>query len=273
MKPQEILAKLDACRPDGEETTWPEVAEAAARAEQDDQLQQAWQRMRSIDLNVQQAVSDVEVPQGLADQILLALEQDRAASSPSPESPRSRFDWLRSRRGVLQMSLLSLAALVFLGIGYQLWFVGPGLNPTRENLIEQARLDYDLLAGQPKSNWQPIEDFPDQLPPSPQVQFLRGWQQVNFFGHSAAAYRLGRLQPNEPDGILFVANIPETDHLQTLTVRLSNTGPYWSAAWQEQEHTYVLVIRAEPGQIDETGRPFLSDGGGIALLPRSTLPR
>lgn len=272
MKPQDILAKLDACRPDGEETTWPEVVEAVACAEQDDQLQQAWTQIRSIDRSVQQVVADVEVPAGLADQILFALEQNQGSPQQEPAEVATqpkRF----TRRGMLQMSLAAIAAVIFVGIGYQLWFMGPTLVPSRENLIEQARIDYNTLAQQPQSAWQSMQSFPEELPPSPQVQFIRSWQAVNFFGHSAAAYRLGSLEPQEPDGVLFVADIAETDHLQTLSVRLSNTGPYWSAAWQEQQHTYVLVIRAEPGQIDESGRPFLSDGGGIAMLRPSQLAR
>lgn len=105
-KSREIEMLLAAYRPDGSDAADPDMREALARVEEDDELRALFEDSQAFDSAVAEALATIPVPSDLRDEI--------AATAPSSASGRKQFSLIRR--------LLPIAAVILVTLGTTLFF-------------------------------------------------------------------------------------------------------------------------------------------------------
>jgi hypothetical protein len=206
---QKICEMLDACRPGRGDEQAAEMAPLAEQLQRDPALAAQFEEFQQFDRSVQAALADVEIPTGLADRILAAIEPssaplDAAANAAFVEAahdaadPRPRG---RTRRKLPWSIAISAALAACLLVAIFTWNRSSeaGLHSAKavaaRAMIWTSQLDDD--------NWQtepfPLADFPApvalRLPP-------HRWQRVDETRFPVVCYDL--TMPNQPRIYLFV---------------------------------------------------------------------
>lgn len=278
MEPDDVLARLDACRRDDLS------ADDLARLAKHPQLARDFERIQSIDRQIAEALDETPVPAGLTGRILerLALAQrervavehvsaasaiagDAIAEARLAQPPIIKFSrQLRSqrlgRRAVLATALGGVAI-----VALALYLRPSETKFTSGSIADSARELF--AAGQQEG--QLVDQFPPPkpFPISSIVQRLPGarWNHLKgFVGRQGVVYHLQRGKLRASLYVVKMAGNPRAPEIVADSLpadpRPTSTGGLTSAVWREQGLVYVLVVEGSENEYQQfiAGAPVVA---------------
>lgn len=171
---EDLKQKIDACRPNHDDLTEPEMAPLAEAIARDPHVAEVYQRSRQWDTQLATTMSDVAIPVGLADRLCEALkaaesqdessvseevnQQETLSAQADPSVPSGVSDSSRqakSSRMGRRTWLVATAATVLISGTLGLWFLKPQtIEPlTVEQLREFAPAWRTELAKRDAGDW------------------------------------------------------------------------------------------------------------------------
>jgi hypothetical protein len=249
----EAIVAIEACRPDSEDASLPEVASALAG---ESSVCVAGYRRSSerFDRAVTSAVRQVAVPEGLAERLLVGLAADSASEEllacPTDAEPtidlakditrNNRFAW-RSRRfalaGAVLATVASLLAVVFLRATRE--------TPDTGDIQALARAFYE---SDEHRNALSVPPTSITLPVSSNT--VLGYRDITLFERSGEAYELdAQVRGRHVKGTLYVVPLrslwgPKLSGLPGSPVPFGTSG-MTIAAWQSGSNAYVMVVQGD----------------------------
>jgi hypothetical protein len=248
---------MDACRPDRDDLSLPEMADLEVALRKDGALRSEWESRQRSDRRLAGAMHDVSVPAGLAERILAAAEGARAglgasinqAVATGPDltaevSPRGNSPpALRiSRR--LAWRLVATAALVFMGIlgVWQVW-LRPPQTVTRVQLEEIAQGWFNTAIQQTKP-MPPSVKPPLPFPRRDVASSFQSWQRLPAAEKPVAFDLTNRHSRGKI--FLFAARTKKDYEVQSVPYTpLTATRGLEMGAWQQGDVLYVVVVDRE----------------------------
>jgi hypothetical protein len=237
---------LEAYRPGGDDLGDPALAAVARQLAADPELAERFEQLQKIDAVIKAALVDVAVPDGVAQRLLVRLEEFRveaeaahhiAAPPAAPKPPalrRHATRWIVGLAGALAASVL--VAVVLHANRTRVFSPSAAL----EEATRLFAVEPDAAAGYALAETPAPTDFPlsrDVLE-FPQVRWR--WVQ-GFLGGKAVAYDLSA--PGGGRATLFVAQrtVRDLPNIPPL-VPTPTTAGCSAAAWQQEGTLYVLVV-------------------------------
>lgn len=164
---KQIREMLDACRPGSSDLELPEFARLKRAIEEDPQQKQVWERSQAFDAAIGEQLRNVEVPDQLADRLLMAVGSD------TDEGQVSLVRRSQTKR-IWQVAAVALALTIVFVVGSPL-VIGPAAEsiPTAGEIRHRA-IDWpDELT----ATWLPLASAPTA---GPEVGEIRpaNWQEV-----------------------------------------------------------------------------------------------
>jgi len=233
---------LQACRPNGQDSTLPVFAEALALAERDPELKAWWTAQQAFDQKVTAKLQGVPMPEDLRRTILAGRKIERT-------TPRFHLPyWLAA----------AAAIILFIGIG---WHYSPGRARTETAFANQ---DYDasvrqFLQKEPDLGlvthdhaevlaWLQQRQAPTGNFPGPMVSLpTLGCQQLTMHGHTVSLICFSLA-----DGDVAHLFIIEKDALSDppgTSPHFDQNGSWSSAAWSDNSKSYLLLTQAGPDRL------------------------
>lgn len=237
MEQDRILEQIDACRSGHNDLELPEMSQLAQRLEEDGELRQRYRRAMEFDAALGEAMHDVPVPDGLAERLLVKLEDAQAQAVPQ-ELPTQR-----TSRRALWTSLLTAAVVLAVAFGFWKYYSVP-------SEIDQAQI-HDLA----------LKQFPSELgatslnrlpgpgdlsPSGVNLRLIQGWSQTTFAYRNAVAYHLKA--PNGKRAILFVTpttgrpHVPNWLPVSPVVSQSALVTGKVCTAWASGNRLFVLVV-------------------------------
>ncbi len=197
-----IHQKLDACRPSHDDHLSDEMADVAQELEANPELQRQFDHSQRLDTSIASAYAQVDVPEGLASQIMSRLEegprqavddtiQENSAADVQDEVPKAATPTPAQRRGWLVASASALVAAALLVVAFA-WLWEPNVAPTLQQLLAAAEQASDSLQDDAwKTDGEPLH-ADNVLPKLRRGTKIHGWQPVKTPFGKAMAYNLTR---------------------------------------------------------------------------------
>ena len=195
-----LIEAIEACRPQSDDLSQPDLAFLAAQLAGNAQLKEAFARIQKTDAVIGRAFRDVPVPEGLADRLLVRLAEARQIEAT--EVLARRF---RHRLAILGAAALAVAAAIFLSFLPNLRTHAFSLVQIQANVMARFQADLERKPlGQPVSPSALLKAFPV----SRDVVATSGmrWRDVSgLLGGKAIAYDLAL--PNGTCATLYVVRL------------------------------------------------------------------
>lgn len=242
-----VLEALEACRPGSDDLARPELQFLAAEFQAHPQWKVHFLRIQQADRTLAAAMGDVPVPADLEARLLAALadslstdEATRAIAESSPPAelvavriPRRRF--LRSWAAV---GSVVAAAGILAGLTVSFWPGAPTFD--RETALQEAVDVFrkDALSGLASEPAAAPRGFP--LSRQVRVPLMPAWRQASLLGVRGVAYDLNH---RGVAATLYVlpANVTGLSASAPTQPQRATAG-FASAAWQEGDLVYILVV-------------------------------
>lgn len=288
-----IRDAIDACRPvprgeSVEDLNQPELEFLADQIDANPGDRERLERVQRFDRQIQDQMSDVPVPQGLADRLLAALEQGAesndvvSSSDPLGEGLADRDSATGEVRPATQRQPSTLKWLVGTAIAAAVGFIVVSMLQTPQPLlvddVHRAALKWanqQQVVGKATADEPEAKELRTQFPPSPlvsravstKVSKLKG-----FLGRQGAVYSLTAQDGAQADLLVVDVGV----HLQNTDILIGrpdnepfDTMRLSMLAWREEGLLYVLVVPDEEGHRDPV-QQFLDLEGGrpIAIHQR-----
>jgi hypothetical protein len=256
MNEQEIREALDACRPNGDDLSLPELAALAETLQQDPRWRAVYERSQSCDNAIRQAFHEVPVPAGLGERLLAAVSQAALASASqaaTPEHQEARaaatveLPGATSWRGALRRNWKThAAALATVAVALTLAVVFHGSRDRLPELSDDfSREVIGWTEEVQQGTWR--EDLPAAtcpLDPAIRAKPRRWCQMATAYDPHTLVYDL------TPPGrdFAFAFCIPTRGRPSALPTMppanpFSTTGGVSLGAWQSQGMVYVLTVQ------------------------------
>jgi hypothetical protein len=160
-----LIEAIEACRPQSDDLSQPDLAFLAAELAGDAQLQETFERIQKTDVAIGRVLRDVPVPEGLADRLLVRLAEARQveatkvlADTVLAETADRR---LRRRSAMLGMAALAAAAAIFLAFLPNLRTRAFSLAEIQREVMARFQADLEQKPlGQPVSPSASLKAFP-----------------------------------------------------------------------------------------------------------------
>ena len=245
---ERLLEAMECCRPASDDLGDPAMSGLSAELGRNHKLEVLFARMQKVDAVLAGAIQDVPVPAGLADRLLarLSVPATESAAVASGEccaaAPPTKITRRRVQRWALVVSAAA-AAILLVAVG---WFQRSRVEYSPSSVLEAAvdffnRDGHDggSLLSAVASPWGYPASRCVRLPPETR------WRKVaSLLKSGGVAYELAGA--NGPRATLYVVRqsvpgLPDQPPLRPVygTARCS------SAAWQEGQLLYVLVVIGE----------------------------
>lgn len=242
---ERLWEAIEACRPGSDDLADPGMADLAAELDRNPRLNALFQRLQKLDVAVAGAIQDVPLTPGLADRVLSAVAAQEALQAPSPDrrQPAARRRPNRARPWFVGLAG-AMAAMLLVGLGL--------LQRSRfdENAgsVLEAAVDFFAHDAQAPGLLLSTTPPPWGFAPSRHVRLTPRtcWRRVSdLLGVGGVAYEIG-VGPGAPRATLYVvrrsvAGLPD----QPPASPQYGTAHCWTAAWQEGQVLYVLVVAGE----------------------------
>jgi hypothetical protein len=240
-----LIKAIEACRPQSDDLSEPDLAFLAAELAGNAQLEAAFDWVQTTDAAIGRTFRDVPVPEGLADRLLVRLAEARQlkAAKVLADAARSETAGRRFRRrwAILGVAALAAAAAIFLAFLPSLRTHALSLTEIQAKAMAQFQADLEQKpAGQPISPSAPMKAFPI----SPDVVTISGvrWRDVpGLLGGKAIAYDL-RL-PDGTRATLYVVR------LQSGLAPLPSSPPPTPTSWTQRRSIAVWQKAAPKGSL------------------------
>ncbi len=183
-----LIRAIEACRPQSDDLSEPDLAFLAAELVSNPQLEDAFKRIQKADLAIGRVFRDVPVPEGLADRLLVRLAEARQleAIKVLAETAGRR---LRRRAAIVGVVALAAAAAIFMAFLPNIPTHSLSLAKIQAKVMAQFQADLEQKpAGQPISASAPLA-FPmsRDVVANPAAR----WRDVSgLLGEKAIAYDL-----------------------------------------------------------------------------------
>ena len=237
---ERVLEALEARRPGSEDRSLPELG-LKQLLEANPQLRVLQRRIEQADVQIGAAMHEVPVPEGLASNILAALETAREQSV----SPR-RFG-NRGRRWFIASGLAALAASIVVAV----WLGAPHAGPLDESGVLDgacrrflSEVEADRATGRLLAESEPPEQFAMSRAVA-RVPELR-WRDVRgLMGRQAVAFDFPGAEGRR--ATLYVLAGASSDIVRTRPPAnpIQPTGGVSASVWREGDRLYVLVVRGD----------------------------
>lgn len=248
-----ILESIESCRPGSQDLESIELADVAARVEQDANVRAVYERVQRADKALRRAMEQVAVPTGLAERILAQL---KAAEEPVTVAPRADVPERRDRREWLRAGLVATVAASVLAAVFWGWLQG-GSEDSLESLAEAWG---QQLEERGETAWQPNAKSPrgfappEAITPLPEGWEMAGWQWIDR-EKTAVAYRIADGQGGK--ALLYVTRLQDAESpMAPLASPQLRTGGKAIGYWRTGRLTYVLVVP------ERNYRMFVRSAGG-----------
>ncbi len=250
-----ILEALEVCRPGSDDASDPALRELAEAIEADPRVERAYQRLQAVDGKIAAAFSDVPIPEGLEQQILLRLaaedatpperlaglvprevvapEADAVVADSARRAPRRPRRWLLAAAGT---SAVAAAVAVM-----ALLFADRGPQYSRAEVLSEAIGFFQQEKPEKGRTDAPPAGFPMSHAVA-QVQAVQ-WRWVSgLLTARGVAYDLRG--PRGVEATLYVVK-RRVDGLPAGPAgRPHTTGGCSVEAWQQGELLYMLVVNS-----------------------------
>lgn len=246
---ERLLEAMEVCRPASDDLADPALAELAAELGRNRKLEVLFARLQKVDAVLAGAIQDVPVPPGLSDRLLAALAvgaagvpaeavREPCAAAACGKAAAQR----RVRRWLFSLSA-AVAALLLVAVG---WFQRTQVQYSSASVLEAA-VDFFNNDAHDQGNLVSAASPPWGFPASRYVQLPAEtrWRKVGTLLRSGGvAYEMSG--PGGLRATLYVvrqsiAGLPD----QPPARPVYGTARCCSAAWQEGQLLYVLVVVGE----------------------------
>jgi len=227
---RQLREQIDACRPGKDDLALPALAELAAALPDDASLGEELARSQKFDSAVTAALTDLPVPQGLAERLLAAAAAPAGVATTNvPERRFSRRAW--------SYAAASAAAVLFAGsLGMWLWPRSPRVVTADDLAADLESMIKAAQAGRPSGALPGGYTLPAVLLARPlsyqRFTTRQGWP--------AIAVNLS--PPAAPAATLLVIRSRAKTNLPAAPRSISASGGKAAFAWQQGGFVYVLVI-------------------------------
>jgi hypothetical protein len=200
-----LVKAIEACRPQGDDLSQPELASLAAHLAASAKLKEVVRRVQETDAAIGRVFRDVSAPDGLAERLLARLAEARQARPPAAaaEVPARRFRRPVVAAGLAATLVAASILLVFL----------PSLRHRALSLTEiQARVMAQFqaeLEQRPAGQLLSSATAPRNFPPSQDLVALAGmrWRELpGLLGGKTIAYDM--TTPGGTRATLYVVRLP-----------------------------------------------------------------
>ena len=274
------LEGIESCRPGSDDLQSPELADVAARVENDAESRSVYDRVQKWDAAVSKTMDQVDVPTGLAERILARLDGPRAGDAldvavqdaqQQAADPNAALRPLAgdaapggsSRRRWLS-GAVALATTVVVAVVLTQYLRTPSDTP-----LESMA---DVWLGQLTPQWQAMAQAPgDFAVPSAITVEAVGWQNVGkFAGVHGAAYKL--VHSTAGTARLFVMRLAKSGLPATPPSSPQfATGGRSIGYWHSGKLVYVLVVDGNQHKyrafVNPARLPLALDFPGFRLFP------
>jgi len=245
---ERMLEAMECCRPASDDLGDPAMSVLAAELGRNRKLQILFTRMQKVDAVLAGAIQDVLVPVGLAERLLAGLGEPAAkpalaaSAACRAAATSTKFSRRRGQRWALAISIAA-AAILLVTVG---WFQRSRVEYSPSSVLEAA-VDFFNRDGHDQGNLLSAAATPWGYPASRYVRLTpeTRWRKVGTLLKSGGvAYELGGA--TGPRATLYVIrqSVPGLPD-QPPPRPVYGTARCSSAAWQEGQLLYVLVVVGE----------------------------
>lgn len=230
-----LRKQMECYRPGLDDLSEPELAALNAALDADPSARHDCEIVQAWDSAISRAITDIPIPDGLADRIVASVHVGRPSKaatdeiSPTPSRSAWRLPWPAwAAAGVTAATLLLVAGL---------WILRGGDNLTGADIAQAAR---GWVAGLDQENWSESSPPADHRPdPSLRFPAVR-WQR---FAAGGVAY-YGELPPDRSAAYLLVIRTRQGSQLPSLPPATpdASTEGLCIGSWKNQGLLYVLVV-------------------------------
>jgi hypothetical protein len=253
MDDQELIERIDACRPDSEDFRDADLAPLAEELAADPACRRLYERVQQLDAAIGAAMEDVPLPAGLQARLLARLAEAQAAepaealvdgdvsvageATQQPPAVITRRTWLWTAASVAVAASIAVVALV----GRGLW---PGQVDLTPAMIQEGAIAF-YGQEQPEPG-RDLHKFPAKYPLSRSITRTAQptWRHLeNFLGRPGLSGVAFDLLLSGTEATLYV--VPgRTLALPTAPPDqpIATTAGRSAAAWREGDLIYVLVV-------------------------------